>query len=153
MKNIISSFLIAVFLLGVVSPAGFARPAYAEEHAKKKKEADPNAPHPEFEYVEMEPMSLPIITTKGLTQQVTFLVSLEVPFGENEAVSVYIPRLMDAYLQDLYGAIGAGYGMMQGGVVDVKQLKQRLTSVTEKVLGPEHKVNDVLLKVVQQHKL
>ena len=59
------------------------------------------------------------------------------------------PRLADAYLQDLYGALGSGQAMMKGRMIDVYAVKQRLTAVTEKVLGPD-KVHDVLLQVVQQ---
>ena len=151
MKKIILCFLIGVFLAGAVFAVMPLHPAYAVERSEKKEAVDPNAPHPDFEYVQMDPLTLPIITTKGLTQQVSLLVSLEVKYGDVDAISVYKPRLVDAYLQDLYGAIGAGYALMQGGVIDIKQIKERLVGVTGKVLGPEHKVNDVLLQVVQQY--
>jgi hypothetical protein len=131
---------------GVVT---FVPYAYAEEGGEKEK-VDPNAPHPDFEYLQLDPLNLPIITTNGLTQQVSLLVSLEVDFGKKDDIGVYKPRLADAYIQDLYGALGSGFALMQGNIVDVRQIKQRLTSVTDKVLGPDHKVHDVLLQVVQQ---
>ncbi len=104
---------------------------------------------PEFEYFQMNPLVLPIITERGLTQQVSMVVSLELPYGTKASIQSYEPRLADAYLQDLYGALGTGAAMMKGNVVDVQAVKERLTSVTEKVLGPE-KVHSVLLQVVHQ---
>lgn len=112
-------------------------------------EEDPKAPKPEFEYIELKPLVLPIITESGLTQQVSMVVSIEVPYGQKDALKPYEPRLADAYLQDLYGALGTGHAMLRGGVIDVMAVKGRLTSVTEKVIGKE-KFNSVLLQVVQQ---
>jgi hypothetical protein len=63
------------------------------------------------------------------------------------------PRLIDAYLQDLYGALSAGHGLMKDNFVDVVQVKQRLTAVTDRILGPDHKVHEVLLQVLQQHQM
>ena len=120
------------------------------------KKDDPNAPKPEFAYIQMDPISLPVITAKGLTQQVSLMVSVEVKYDDKEKITEFKPRLADAYIQDLYGAIGAGYGMMKVGnanIIDVQKIKQRLTAITEKVLAPEHKAHDVLLQVVQQRAL
>jgi len=125
-------------------------PACASEKAKK---IDPDAPHPEFEYLQLNPMILPIITAKGLTQQVSLIVSLEIDYGQKEKFSSYEPRLIDAYIQDLYGALGAGHALMQDNLVDVRKIKLRLSSVTEMVLGSNLKVHDVLLQVIQQRKL
>lgn len=135
-----------MFLLFVGMLLILAQPVFAEEEGG----AAANGPHPEFEYIELDPLTLPVITTKGLTQQISLSVSLEVPFGQKAEYNGFKPRLADAYIQDLYGALGAGFGMMKGNVVDVQQIKQRLTSVTDKVLGPDHKAHDVLLQVVQQ---
>lgn len=139
MKRVMALFLVGMLLI-------LARPVLAEEEGG----VAANGPHPEFEYIEMDPLTLPIITTKGLTQQISLSVSLEVPFGQKVEYDGFKPRLADAYIQDLYGALGAGFGMMKGNVIDVQQIKQRLTSVTDKVLGPDHKAHDVLLQVVQQ---
>jgi hypothetical protein len=139
MNRLISFLGVGILLLTL------AQPAIAEEGA-----AAADGPHPEFEYIELDPLTLPVITTKGLTQQISLSVSLEVPFGQKAEYNGFKPRLADAYIQDLYGALGAGFGMMKGNVVDVQQIKQRLTSVTDKVLGPDHKAHDVLLQVVQQ---
>lgn len=137
----------------------FIPAAYAQEHKNAgdgkaegadKAEGSDKVAHPDFEYLQMDALNLPIITSKGLTQQVSLLVSLEVDYGKKDEIGVFKPRLADAYIQDLYGALGAGYALIQGNIVDVRQLKARLTSVTDRVLGPDHKVRDVLLQVVQQ---
>lgn len=148
MKTIKTIMLLAaaIFVLAAnpMTPAGFVSAAWANS-----KEEDPNAPKPEFEYLEMAPLVLPIITESGLTQQVSLVVSLELPYGKTAEVKPYEPKLADAYLQDLYGALGTGHAMMRGGVIDVMAVKTRLTDVTTKVLGAD-KFHSVLLQVVQQ---
>jgi hypothetical protein len=127
--------------------APFARAAFAAE----EEEGKANKPPPEFEYVELKPLVLPIITEKGLTQQVSLLVSLEIPYGKTEHIKAMAPKLADAYISDLYGALGNNEAMMRGGVVDVTAIKERLTADTTRVLGPD-KVHEVLLQVMQQAK-
>lgn len=104
---------------------------------------------PDFEYLDMKPLVLPIITEKGLTQQVSLVISLEVPYGTKDKVKAMEPKLADAYISDLYGALGTGHGLMKNNVIDIPAIKSRLSKNTIKVLGPD-KVNDVLLQVVQQ---
>lgn len=107
------------------------------------------APPPEFEYLELKTLTLPVITDRGITQQVSMIVSLELPYGEKAGVEAMTPRLADAFLQDLYGAFSANHDLMAGNVINVQAVKNRLTAVTTRVLGPE-KVHDVLLQVVHQ---
>ena len=144
MSRIFFIFSVALVLLTLTQHAR------AEEHVPAGAGSDPNAAHPEFAYIQIDPINLPIITAKGLTQQVSLMVSIEVDFDNKEKIGTYKPRLADAYIQDLYGAIGAGYALMKNNVVDVQQLKERLTSVTDKVLGPDLKARGVLLQVIQQ---
>lgn len=104
------------------------------------------------EYVEMEQITIPVVTDKGINQQFTFTVSLEVDAVQKEQITKFKPRLTDAYIQDLYGALGAGYGFMKNGVIDVSKVKHRLKEVTNSLLEPFHlEVHDVLLRVVQQY--
>lgn len=110
------------------------------------------AVQPDFEYMELKPLVLPVITEHGVTQQVSLIVSLEVPFGKKAEVEIYEPRLADAYLQDLYGALGAGRAMTANNMIDVQAVKDRLTKVTYKVLK-EEQVHDVLLQVLQQRRM
>lgn len=120
--------------------------------AQEKKAAVPAGPPPEFEYVELAPLLLPVITSRGLTQQVSLVVSLETPYGKKAEVTLLSPRLSDAYIQDLYGVLGSGRSMISGGVVDVQFIKQRLKDVATRVLGAD-RVHNVLLQVVHQRQL
>lgn len=106
----------------------------------------------EFEYFEMSPIMVPVINGMGLSQQVSMIVSIEVPKGRLDEVSAYGPRLTDAYIQDMYGVLSAGYGLVHGNVLDIPAIKQRLSGVTVRVLGDDV-VHDVLLQVVQQRPL
>jgi len=103
-----------------------------------------------FEYVDLNPLTVPVINEKGVVQQVSLSISLECPMGKRDSVNIYKPRLMDAYLRELYGALGSGRAMMQGNIVDVEELKSRLTIVTERVVGSDL-VSEVLLQSVQQY--
>lgn len=134
-------FVFACFLTAtLVAPAA---------HAAEAKEG----PVPDFEYLEMKPLTLPVITDQGLTQQVSLIVSLEVPYGKKAEVENISPRLADAYLQDLYGALGGkGNTMMVNNVIDIQAVKKRLSRVTYKVLK-EDQVHDVLLQVLQQRRM
>lgn len=145
------ALVFAVFLLtGFVGlPGGFGM---TPAHASEGKEAKEGVPTPDFEYMEMKPLTLPIITDQGLTQQVSLIVSLEIPYGKKAEVEGMTPRLADAYLQDLYGALGKGNAMMVNNVIDIQAVKKRLTHVTYKVLK-EDQVHDVLLQVLQQRRM
>lgn len=102
------------------------------------------------EYVDLNPLSVPVINEKGVIQHVSITISLECAAGKRESVNVFKPRLMDAYLRDLYGAMGSGRIMMQGNIVDVEALKSRLAIVTERVVGKDL-ISEVLLQSVHQY--
>lgn len=119
--------------------------AKAEEHAKKGE--DHAAPAVEF--VELDPLLLPIIDEKGVTQTVSLVISLEVSdVAKAEEVKKLAPRLTDAYIQDMYGVLNR-HVALKGGVIQVSTIKARLNKISKEVLG-EDMVNDVLLQVVQQ---
>lgn len=157
--------IIAIVALLVIGGGGFgayiyfAKPAEAavteaggevkkgEEHAKKGEEGG----HGEggaTEYVKFEPLILPIVDNEGLTQVVSLVVAIEVSSAEDKTtVTNLMPRLTDAFIQDMYGVLNGE--AMKGGIIQVGFLKDRLNKVSAKVLGGEIKSN-VLLQVVQQ---
>jgi len=105
----------------------------------------------EITYVEMMPIILPIIDRDGISQTISMVVSVQVPNeAKAEEVRQNMPRLADAYLSDMYGTLSK-QASMEGGVIKVSMLKERLNSITKKVLG-EGVADDVLLQVLQQHK-
>ena len=126
----------------LAAPLHAARAEEDEDNGKAKK------PPPPWEYVKVT-LTLPVINSSGLTQQVSLLVSLEVPYGHADEVKAAVPKLDDAYISDLYGALGDGSAMVKGGIIDVNAVKEHLTMDTTKILGPD-KVHAVLLDVMQQ---
>ena len=122
------------------------KPAQAAEQTDKKAEGDSA---PEVAFVEMKPLVLPIVDQNGVSQIVSLVVSLEASSPEVKAeIEKYSPRLLDAFIQDMYGALSR-QAAMEGGMVQVGYIKSRLNRVTAEVLGKD-KVKDVLLQVVQQ---
>lgn len=106
----------------------------------------------ELHYVELSPLLLPIVDQRGVSQVVSLVVSLEVEDAEMATkVERLSPRLTDAYIQDLYGVLNYK-AAMQGGVIQVSEVKRRLSVITHDLMG-EGVINDVLLQVVSQRRV
>lgn len=102
-------------------------------------------------YVELDALILPIVDQKGVSQTVSMVVTIEVASPEAAAkVTELGPRLKDAYIQEMYGALNKHEALVDG-VVQVSPIKERLTSISHKVMG-EGVVQDVLLQAVQQRR-
>jgi len=100
-------------------------------------------------FVELTPFILPIIDPDGASQVVTMVIAVEVNTAEAAAeVKRLSPRLKDAYLQDMYGALNR-HAALRGGQIRLGVIKKRLNMASTRVLG-EDVVQDVLLQVVQQ---
>ncbi len=108
--------------------------------------------HETLHFVELSPLLLPIVDNNGVSQVVSLVISLEVNSEESrEMVEKLSPRLTDAYIHDLYGVLNYK-AALQGGVVQVSEVKRRLNMITTKVIG-EDVINDVLLQVVSQRRV
>ncbi len=131
----------------------FMKPAEAslteelDDHKNEEEHGENHALH--YEYLELDPLILPIVDANGVSQTVSLVVALEMKnaSAKSRAQSV-IPKLTDAYIQDMYGVLNK-HAALKGGVVQVNMLKRRLNKVSARVLG-EGNVQDVLLQVVQQ---
>ena len=123
-------------------------------YVNKAKAGDPAAANEsEFnansEYVELSPLVLPIIGQAGISQTISLVISIEVDStSDAEKIQKIAPRLQDAYIQDMYGVLSSEANLTQGGTIEVKELKKRLTKVSRNVAGDM--VSDVLLQVVSQ---
>lgn len=103
----------------------------------------------DIQFVELNPLILPIISKHGATQMVSLVVSVEVDsIDKAEQVKKYSPRLTDAYLTDLYSTFSY-QAALNGGEIPITYLKERLNKVSEKVLGHDV-ISDVLLQVMQK---
>lgn len=115
-----------------------------DANAKDKKAEGDGA----IQFVELNPLILPVITSEGRTEVVSLVVAIEVDSQEKaDKVTKFQPRLTDAFLSDLYGAFSDK--MPASGVIPIAYLKERLNFMSAKVLG-EHVVSDVLVQVMQK---
>jgi len=102
------------------------------------------------QFVELNPLILPVINDRGVTQMVSLVVALEVDSQEKaDKVNHYSPRLTDAYLSDLYGSLSRK--AMEAGIIPIDFVKKRLNKASQKVLGDEV-VSDVLVQVLQSRR-
>lgn len=131
-----------------MQPAEAAAPE-VEEHKKEAKKKDEKGYGSEPVYVELKPLIFPLIDPNGASQVISVVVALEVSDDKAaEKVEKYKPRLKDAYLQDMYGALNR-YAAMKGGQLRLNVIKKRLNMASKRVLGDDV-INDVLLQVVNQ---
>ncbi len=131
--------------VGEEGAEGAGEHAKKEEHGKDKKGGHGGG----SQFVELEPLILPIVDNEGVNQVVSLVVSLEVGSAEDAAqVTHMAPKLKDAYIQDMYGVLNR-YAALKGGVVQVAEIKKRLNKISNDIMG-EDVVHDVLLQVVQQ---
>jgi len=125
----------AFVLFGSVAPAQAAGGGGGEEGG--------------IEYVELAPLTLPIVNEVGVSQTVNLVIALEaVDPAAVATINKYKPRLIDAYIQEMYGVLNK-HAALQGGVIKVGFIKEKLNEISEKVLGHDV-VGSVLLQVVQQ---
>jgi flagellar FliL protein len=148
--------LLAVLILGGGGAATyfyFKQPAEAaigesEEH-QDAKEAHGGKDAKHHEFVELDPLVLPIVDKNGVSQVVNIVVVIEVDDSKDkDHVLKLQPRLKDAYIQELYGVLNR-HDTLKDGVVQVGTIKERLNQISHRVMG-EGVVEDVLLQVVQQ---
>ncbi len=156
--------LVAILMLGAGAAGAyfyFDKPAEAAagpmdelakaEHEAKVEEAAEGAVALE-QFVQLDPLTLPVIGERGITQTISIVISLEVA---DEAAAAEVkrlsPRLQDAYIQDMYGALNRKTAM-ENGVLQVGPIKERLNKISARVLG-ENVVNDVLLQIVSQRRV
>jgi flagellar FliL protein len=119
----------------------------AETIKAEKHEEKGHGEHAAF--VEMDPLVLPILDKEGITQVISLVLAIEVnDEASKAAVEAVIPRLKDAYIQEMYGLLSKE-SAMKGGVLQVAMLKEKLNKISTEVLGKEG-FNDILLQVVQQ---
>lgn len=153
--------LFAVLVIGGLVGGGylyFQQPAVAAvdpaaktgKHAAQKNSKGRGAET--AEYVELDPLVLPILDKNGVSQILSLVVVIEV--GDEETaknVEYLAPRLKDAYIQKMYGVLSRKTVLVDG-VLRVDVVKKLLNEISDDVLGDDV-AQDVLLKVVQQRPL
>ncbi|HYE50846.1 MAG TPA: hypothetical protein VEB20_14720 [Azospirillaceae bacterium] len=147
MKKIIFFVLALMVLIGVgVGGYFFFAPKPGEGEHAEEQEKKPSGP-PQF--VQIDPLILPVIGNKRVEQNVMLIIAVEVPDEEaKDIVRAVTPRLRDAYIRALYGSIGRDQ-VIEGQIINVSSLEDKLREATEKVLGKEL-YRDVLIQAVSQ---
>lgn len=129
-------------------------PAYADDHGSEPAKPstdvhgavdDPNRP----QYVKISPLILPMIGDNGVEQVVSLVIVLEVVSKDTATEVIGMsPKLNDAFITDLYGAIDRR-DRMKNGLLDVSYIKDRLNNLTQKIMGPD-KVKGILVQGITQ---
>ncbi len=128
-----------------ISPGDLSEQAQKELTDKEKAEADAKVA-----FVKLDPLVLPVVNEKGVIQVINISITLEAIDAEAaKEIEKFAPRLKDAYIQDMYGALSGKGVLSPDGVIEVNRVKERLNKITAKVLG-DKKVRSVLLQAVQQ---
>ncbi len=106
---------------------------------------DPSRP----QYVKISPLILPMIGDNGVEQVVSLVIVIEVQSRDiaTEVIGMS-PKLNDAFITDLYGAIDRR-DRMRNGLLDVSYIKERLTKLTVGIMGPD-KIKGILVQGITQ---
>lgn len=129
-------------LVGLLAAGGgggyfvFVAGAKAEKSEKVEEEAPPPPPPlpelPKVTFFKLEPLNVPF-SDANKPRRLMLVVSLELRDADAKArVEHLLPRLRDAFLQDLYSR---PLEAKAGGQTDFDQIKWRLMARSEAVLG------------------
>lgn len=124
--------LVLVMLL-VAAVGGAAAWWFLLRGAEQAAVAEPAPPAPP-EFVELDPLVLPLIQEGQVTHHVTLTVVVEVAGGGKEQVLIAKRQLTDAFFSELYGLLARRFVRRQADVLPL--LRRRLLVVSERMFGP-----------------
>ena len=136
----------AMVLIGGMAVPG--TPARAHATDQKASAGDTPAAGAEHKFVNMDPLTLPVIDGTGVVSNISLAIALDCDEAKADGVKKQLPVLTDAFIQNLYGTLNK-HDALRDGVLQVALIKDRLTAITNKVMGAGQ-VNNVLLQVVSQ---
>jgi flagellar protein FliL len=149
MKILVLLLVALIFGGGGFGAGWFLFANQGDKHEEKVEPPPPPAPTGPPVFVNIGPLTVPVLGAERIDQFVTLMVALELSdMITAEAVRAQAPRLTDAFLTTIYGSIASGK-VMSGGVLDVPQVKSKLGDAASKVLGKDM-VRDVLIQIVNQ---
>lgn len=107
--------------------------------------ADPKAPVKAIQpsYVDFGLLIVPVVQDREVKKQAELILRLEVPADKKDAVAQNLPRLQNAYLQDMMSFLPVH--LRDGDRLDQSVVRRRLTLLSEKVLAPGW-VKDVVIE-------
>lgn len=144
MKKFVA-ILLAVVAVGAIGTGGWVAVQHKDAIASMLPERE--APQRDPIFVRFDPIQVPVISGGSVSRLVTIEVVLQVDDTTvGDRVISQSPRLNDAYLSDLYGALHEGEGI-ENGVLNIAHVKRRLMMVSNSVLG-DNSIRDVLVQMV-----
>lgn len=94
---------------------------------------EPPPPPPPPTYVDFGLLIVPVIQDREVKKQAEMIVRLAVDPVNKEIVAKNLPRLQNAYLEDLIGYLSVT--LRDGQQLDTNAIARRLVQVAEKTLG------------------
>lgn len=85
-------------------------------------------------YVEFGLLIVPVIQDREVKKQAEMILRLEVPYEKKEVVAQNLPRLQNAFLEDMMAFLP--YQLRLTSSLDEVAIRNRLNIIAEKVLGP-----------------
>jgi len=140
---LVMAFVFAYTPVSIFEKAGLISVATAEEHAAEGEGAVEDGPV----FLEMKPLSVPIRKKSGAIRYYMFL-SMSMEFDEQDKKNYarkMLPRLRDAFLQDLSGRSVLFKDKSRG--IDFEQVKRRLLKQAKKVLEKKAPTTLFVVKV------
>jgi len=101
--------------------------------------------------VRISPIVVPVIGKEKVEQFVTIVATVEVDAAKQPQAAANVPRLVDAFISAMYAGID-DRTLMNGPLVNIPAVKDKLTAAAAKVLGPGV-AQGVLVQVVTQRNL
>jgi hypothetical protein len=99
---------------------------------------------PPVEFVELKPLTVPVVRQGIVERMVRVDVALELQASEAASkVTEALPRITDAFVVELYALLG--HRLMEEENYDPVIIKRRLKGATERVVGPGL-VSEVLIR-------
>jgi flagellar FliL protein len=149
------AIILLIFGLALLGGAGYGGWMLYQKYILGEEVAEPappkDVPPPPTAYVRMAPIAIPSIGRDRVEQFVTVVVTVEVVADQQPRAAQNVPRLTDAFITTLYGAVD-DKTVLHGALVNIPAIKEKLTEAATKVLG-DGVVRDVLVQVVTQRKL
>ncbi len=98
----------------------------------------PPPPPPPPGYVDFGLLTVPVIQNREVRKQAEMIIRLQVESRNKEIVARNLPRLQNAFLEDMITYLGATVRV--GQPLDLEGISRRLVGVAERTLGPGYVV-------------
>ena len=104
---------------------------------------EPPPPPPPPSYVDFGVLIIPVIQDREVKKQAEMIVRLEVEPKNKEIVAKNLPRLQNAYLEDMIGFLSMS--LRDDQPLDVPAIRRRLMMVSDKTLGSGY-LKDIVIE-------